>query len=165
MHFKQKGYIEPLAIILSFALLYVSFQQTAVAQQTGSVVGMVVTGDYSSPIKGAIVKLYDPKTGKFYTSSQTDENGNYSLKNVPVGDYNVVVTTKDGDFPCDLMVGVRAGIPTSLILALQPGRKPLVAGLEGAKWFQKWWGTALMLSSAAGIGYGIYKVYCSPCVP
>ncbi len=168
MHFKQKAYTGSLAIIMSFAMLCGPFTQIATAQAMGSVVGMVVSDDFSSPIKGAIVKIYNPKTEMFFSSGPTDENGLYTIKDVPIGEYNVVVVTEDGDFPCDLMVNVKSGPPTPLLLALQPSVPFILAPVAGAgvlHWFQKPLGTLLILGTAVGAGYGICEIYCSPCFP
>ncbi len=159
MHFKQKAYIGSLAIIISIAMLYGPFTQMAAAQATGSVVGMVVSEDFSAPIKGAKVKIYNPKTEMFFSSNTTKENGLYTIKNVPVGEYHVVVVTQDGESPCDLMVKVRKEPATPLTVALQQGKASVAEHLaKQEKWYKKRWGTAKILGDEAGIILGIYKV-------
>jgi hypothetical protein len=159
MHFKQKARIGSLAIIISIAMLYGPFIQMAAAQATGSVVGMVVSGDFSSPIKGAKVKLYNPKTEMFFSSNTTKENGLYAIKDVPIGEYHVVVVTQEGESPCDLMVKVRKEPATPLTLALQQGKASVAAQLaKEEKWYKKRWGSAKILGDEAGIMLGIYKI-------
>jgi hypothetical protein len=164
MNLQQKIYVKPLATFLSIAtlLMAVSISPISALPGNGSVVGMVFAENFSTPIVGAVVKLYDPKTEKFYSGRPTDEYGLYAINNVPVGEYNVVVSTKKGDFPSDMMVVVRADLPTPLSLSLKPGKKAPDNPEKKKKWYKRPLGILIIIGAAAGAGYGIYKAVASP---
>jgi len=162
MNLQQKIYVKPLASFLSvvLVLVMVPYHQISADPNTGTIVGMVVAEDFSTPIKGAVVKVYDPKTEKFYSSRPTDEYGLYAINNVPAGNYNIVVSTKEGDVKSDMMVKVRAELPTPLSLSLKPD-KAAQEDPEKKKKKRRWF-VLIIIGAAAGIGYGIYKAVASP---
>ncbi len=162
MNLQQKIYVKLLATFLSVSmiLMTVSIPQISADPNVGSVVGMVVAENFSTPIKGAVVKLYDPVTEKFYSSRPTDEYGLYAINNVPVGEYNIVVITKEGDIQSDMMVTVRADLPTPLSLSLKPDKVSPEDPDKKKK--KRRWLAVIIIGAAAGAGYGIYKAVASP---
>jgi len=139
MNLKEKVYLKSLSSILPFAVLFATlpFHQISAATNTGSVVGVVFAEEFSTPVEGVVVKIYDTKKEKFYSNQLTDKYEPYAINNVPVGDYNVVVSTKEGDFITDMMVNVRADLPTSLSLSLKPDKIAPKEPEKKKKWYKK----------------------------
>ncbi len=65
-------------------------------------VGGNVTDTDDTPLDGVEIQLVDPNDpSNVIDTTTTDSNGNYEFKNVPNGDYKVVVVTPDGYKPVD----------------------------------------------------------------
>ncbi|RLQ93334.1 carboxypeptidase regulatory-like domain-containing protein [Falsibacillus albus] len=56
---------------------------------TGSTISGTVTDSGSNPVQGALVQIFDAATHELVDYSLTDQNGNYSLKTIPNGQFNV----------------------------------------------------------------------------
>lgn len=86
----------------------------------GSVVGFVYDQDGTTPIEGAVVKLRNVTSGKTYESSPSDSEGNFLIEEMESGVYIYGVTSVEGDYSCDGMIGVRVDRsgPAKMSLAL-----------------------------------------------
>jgi len=61
---------------------------------TGHLKGFIYKPDDKTPFWGAQVLLQDVKTEEIYRSNVTDSTGDYSLINIPGGDYRVFIMAK-----------------------------------------------------------------------
>jgi len=88
--------------------------------EKGSVLGFVYDKDGTTPIQGAVVKLKDVRSGELYQSTPSDNQGNFLIKQIESGVYMYGVTTSEGDYNCDGMIGVRVdgNEPAKMALAL-----------------------------------------------
>ena len=71
-----------LAILLS--IIVTAFPNVSTAQITGDINGSVLNSENNKPIVGANILLEDTFLG-----AATDENGNFAILNVPVGEYTI----------------------------------------------------------------------------
>lgn len=88
--------------------------------EKGSVLGAVYDKDGTTPIPGAIVKLKNVRSGEVYESTPTDSQGNFLIEQMESGVYVYGVTSSEGDYNCDGMIGVRidGSGPAKMTLAL-----------------------------------------------
>lgn len=71
-----------LAILLS--IIVTAFPNVSTGQITGDINGSVLNSENNKPIVGANILLEDTFLG-----AATDENGNFAIRNVPVGEYTI----------------------------------------------------------------------------
>ena len=90
----MRGFRNTLGIFLFVALLPVSIW-------AGTVSGQVLDNQSGLPISNALVKITG---GPFSDSARTDAAGNYTLPNIPVGIYTMIVTAPL--FNSDILAGV-----------------------------------------------------------
>jgi hypothetical protein len=92
-----------------FVTLVVTLSSCGTA--TGNISGRVVDAD-GSPVEAATVEVAG-------TLVLTDEDGNYSVLDIPVGEHRITATKVDvGDLTSE--VTVRAGATTTFDMALMP---------------------------------------------
>src|SRR5262249_47331026 len=84
------------------------------AQGPGGVRGVVLNQQTSTPVAGALVLLREVNL-----RSQTNDNGQFTLADVPAGEYTIVVTSI-GFTPLTARVRVSAGATAELTLKLNP---------------------------------------------
>jgi len=86
----------------------------------GSVLGFVYKKEGTAPVKGAVVKLKNVTSGEVYESTPSDSRGNFLIEQMESGVYIYGVTSSEGDFNADGMIGVRIGEgePARMSLAL-----------------------------------------------
>ena len=99
----KKGFAVLLGICLIPLLSASGFAQAAV--QTGHIMGVIFKKDIKSPYGGIRVVLTkiekEKKEGEEekYESDPSDDDGNYQLRDIPVGVYKVGLVTKSGKKP------------------------------------------------------------------
>ena len=71
----------------ALALAVISGAQSAFAGVTGKISGVVLQTDNKSPLAGATIRVEGTNL-----ASQTDDDGEYFIINVPVGTYDLTVT-------------------------------------------------------------------------
>ena len=176
MNFKSIPFIKPLVFFLvsflAFAGFPFGFSKNAVAEVgKGDIVGVVFQGvvfqmgaeeveitwprvlQQYRPVVGAEVKAINTETGETYISNKTDKYGIYKIEGIPVGEYNIGVSTDDGDFISNIVVKVEPNKQTAVPLML---KKKEGVGILGI---------VIPIASGAALGYLVYKVYASPCIP
>lgn len=85
------------------------------AQNTNSVSGKVFDASEDASVQHAVVILMDSKDSSIVAHTRVDVNGNYELKNIPDGNYTVIVTHPVfADYVEEIQV---AGRPVELISA------------------------------------------------
>jgi iron complex outermembrane receptor protein len=99
----------PMSIRTLFLLAALATSQSALAQTTGSVVGMLTNSLSGDPVANAVVMLESP-TFTRQTRSATD--GKYELRDVPAGTYHLVVRA-DGYLAARSELAVLAGLQTN----------------------------------------------------
>ncbi len=100
---------------VSVVVTLLAFLTSALAAQGSSGVrGVVLNQQTSSPVAGALVLLREVNL-----RSQTNDNGQFTLANVPTGEYTVAVTSI-GFTPLTTRVRVTAGATAELTLRLSP---------------------------------------------
>jgi hypothetical protein len=62
-----------------------------VFSQTGSVKGVIVSNEYNLPEPGLVLELYTDE--KLVYGTQTDIDGNYHIKDVPLGNYKLKISS------------------------------------------------------------------------
>ena len=70
----------------------------ALESDSGTLLGVITTGDGGSVHSGAVVQVRNTVTGEIYKSSPADELGMYISREVPFGTYDLAVETEKGFF-------------------------------------------------------------------
>ena len=102
---------------------------TALAQETpvapsgrGSIGGELFQADGSTPLEGARAYAINVKTGQRYVSEVTKRGGNYDIKGLPAGTYDVAVEINGEIFVADNLVDLSQGESVSLSYSVEPMR-------------------------------------------
>lgn len=150
-------------LIVSFILLYSAYDLNAKEIGTGSMIGFVYQKDGITPAEGAIVKLRNVATGRSYDSTKSDKLGIFRVEAVEEGLYLVGVSTEEGDFNVNNLVGIRGNETAKVSFALKPAQggedaepKSKPSGL--AKFFLSPVGIAVVVAASAVIIYGVVKL-------
>ncbi|HEV8376442.1 MAG TPA: carboxypeptidase-like regulatory domain-containing protein [Candidatus Polarisedimenticolia bacterium] len=115
------------ALLLIFALT-VSGAPAARAQAgasgqgptTATLEGRVFGPDRVTPVPGAVVRAVRGDGEQVFSSLPTDGRGYYSISNVSLGSYDVVVEVSDGAFLVEKTLGITEAKTYSLSLATVP---------------------------------------------
>ena len=107
-------------LILSFILFYSPFLKGSDAKDTGDLIGFVYGEDGVTPLEGAVVKAKNIYTGTSYESQKSEKQGVFKIDGIEEGLYIVGVSTAEGDFNVDNLIGVRANETGKITLALKP---------------------------------------------
>jgi len=87
--------------------------------RTSEIVGNVFGPDALSTVSGVSVKAAHTITHKVYASQATGADGLYKLSDLPPGSYDLAVQTREGLYPADALVEVKAGRRTMVSLAIR----------------------------------------------
>ncbi len=88
--------------------------------QTATIAGRVFGADRVTPIQGAVVRAVRGEGAQIYSSLPTDPKGNFSLKNLALGSYDIVVELRDGIFVVERILSISQAKTYSLSLATVP---------------------------------------------
>lgn len=127
----------------------------AAKANTGNLIGFVYAEDGTTPVEGAVLKARNISTGKVYKSTKTDELGMFKIE-LDHGTYIAGVSTKEGDFNLNGLIGIKANETAKISLALKPGATPPAAGAAAgglAAFFTSGIGIALIIAATAAILY------------
>jgi len=107
-------------LILAFELFCVPelLQGQEVGQ--GSLRGFVYGPDNTTPVEGAVLKLRNLSTGSLYESMAADSQGMVEFDGVDEGLYLVGISTAQGDFNIENLVGIKPNKTAKIAFALQP---------------------------------------------
>ena len=113
--------IRCIAVLLCFSLMLLYFPNIAKTeeQKTGKLIGSVFAEDGTTPIKGAVVTLRNVSTGEMYKSSVTDDHGVFNVEEMQKGLYAMGVSSANGDYNAEELVGVRSGKMGKLSVTLK----------------------------------------------
>jgi hypothetical protein len=153
-----------ITLIFSIVLLYSPHLLTAQSTGSGNLIGFVFDKDGTTPVEGAIVKLRNISTSRVYESSKTDNLGIFKVEGIDEGLYVMGVSSKDGDFNVENIIGIRADETAKISLALKPQAEgatrnyaaPILAAL--AAFFTSAAGIAVIIAATAALVYGIVKL-------
>ncbi|MBU1187068.1 MAG: carboxypeptidase-like regulatory domain-containing protein [Acidobacteria bacterium] len=105
-------------LIGAFLLFGSPYLVQAQARDTGSISGTIFAKDGTSPYPGAVVTVKDVSTNQVYKSVPTDSRGGFIIDGLPKGVYVFGVSTSEGDFNSDSLIGVEAGKTAKISIAL-----------------------------------------------
>lgn len=101
----------------------------AVAEGTGSLKGFIYKKDGKTPLWGVQVLLKDVDTGEIFESNVTDGLGDYKLRDVPSGMYQVLLLARDRAYKIkkvDFLIRVFAGKTSTISFSLKKPIRPLL---------------------------------------
>jgi len=82
--------------------------------------GSIVRGTDATPMTGATLHAGDARSGRVFTASQTDEDGNFALGNLPPSTYRLAVEADGGVYVVEAPVTVAPGTASTLMLSVHP---------------------------------------------
>lgn len=117
---KYKGIV--IFPLLSFLVILFISNLTFSAQRTdaGNLIGHVFGADKNTPVQGAVVRVKNINDGAVYTSFPTDSRGTFTITGIREGIYIVGVTSPQGDFNTDNLIGVKESQTSSVSFILSP---------------------------------------------
>lgn len=150
-------------LIVSFIFLYSAYDLKAKEIGKGNIIGFIYQKDGTTPVEGAVVKLRNIATGTDYESIQSDKLGIFKAEDVEEGLYLVGVSTEEGDFNVNNLVGIRDNETTKVSFTLKPGEEGQETKKKGkpgglTKFFLSPVGIALVVAASAAIIYGVVKL-------
>ncbi len=108
-------------VLLCFSLVLLYFPNIAKAegQTTGKLIGFIFSEDGTTPLKGAVVTLRNVSTGEIYKSSETDDHGVFKVEEMQKGLYVMGVSSFNGDYNAEDLIGVHSGRTEKLSITLK----------------------------------------------
>ncbi len=97
----------PVFFVMACLLLYAPNLLTGENHTQGNIIGFVFGEDGTSPLEGATIKFLNVSSDAVFESSQTDQNGLFTVKGIDSGIYIFGVLTSEGDFILDDLIGVK----------------------------------------------------------
>jgi hypothetical protein len=94
-------------LIISFILFYSPGLIAAKKAGKGDLIGFVYGEDKTTPLDAAVVKARNVLTGEIVQSTQTNKLGMVAMNDLDVGIYELVISTNDGDFLVNHLVGIK----------------------------------------------------------
>jgi hypothetical protein len=86
--------------------------------ERGNLIGSIFDRDGKTPIAGAVIKLRNITSGSVYESPPTDARGFFRLDGIGKGIYQYGITTPQGDFNSNELVGIIANETTKISISL-----------------------------------------------
>ena len=107
---------------LAFALILFSSPSLSTSQATGKgqLVGYVFHKDGSTPVQGVVVVAKNVTTGKVFQSVKTDGLGLFKFEELDAGIYALGVTSVQGSYNSQDLVGIKADETAKISIALDP---------------------------------------------
>jgi hypothetical protein len=100
-------------------LFYTPSLLTAAENSNSSLKGAVFSADGTTPLTGAVITIKNVADESIHTSGQTDESGQFEIKNLTKGIYLMGVKTTEGEFNASNLIGVRSGKTENVTLSLE----------------------------------------------
>ena len=120
-------------IVLSiFAfLLFCSYSSLeAQSSSKGNLVGYVFERDGTTPFEGANVVLKNIATESIYYSTQSDSSGIFNIQGLDKGMYSLAVSTPQGGFNAEQIIGIFENKTTTISIALDPYEPKVASAVE-----------------------------------
>jgi len=118
------------ALIFSFFLFYSPHLSLAQVFAQGSLSGFIYAEDGVTPLEGVVVKIRNIVDGTIYASTKSDSEGAFKIEGINEGLYSAGISTTTGDFNFENLIGVKAGEPAKISLALVPAGTQSVSSPE-----------------------------------
>lgn len=154
-----------ISLIFSFILFYSPHLLLSQSVGKGNLVGFIYGEDGITPEEGAVVKARNISTGSDYESKKSDKQGLFMLEGIDEGLYVVGISSKEGDFNVQNLIGIKADETAKVSLALKPQQAEKVkAGKRGVlkksllTFFRSPVGIATIIAASAAIMYVIVKL-------
>jgi hypothetical protein len=117
-----RGVRNPISWVL-VVTLFVFTSPLILKSQTpakGHLVGFVFDKDGSSPVAGAVVMVRDVTSGTVFESTRTDGLGAFKIEDLTAGIYSLGVTSAQGDYNSQELIGIKPGETAKISVALEP---------------------------------------------
>jgi len=108
------------AVLVLSALVFLTATPGAQTIERGHLIGTIFDRDGKTPIVGAVVRMKNITTGAVFAAPSTDGRGFFRLENLSKGIYQFGITTPQGDFNSNELIGILANETTKISLALNP---------------------------------------------
>ena len=147
--------------LAAFVTLILPVGQFARAAEpgTGALAGFIYAKDMKTPVAGAVVKLRNLGDMKELAGPATDENGMFTITNIPAGRYILGVTSGKDNFNFDYSMHIKAGELGKISMALAPvkaGQEEPAPTPTKKPFFQTWAGRAVLIAAA---GLAVYFIF------
>jgi hypothetical protein len=121
-----------ISLLLIFALLLYLLPPFLSSQDNryGNLIGFVYDKDRTTPIQGAVVKLKEISTGILYESSKSDDLGIFKCEGLKSGIYAFGVTSPQGDFNSDDLLGVLQNETAKISIGLNPYEEGVASAVQ-----------------------------------
>jgi hypothetical protein len=86
----------------------------------GHLVGFVFDKDGSTPVAGAVVMVRDVSNGTVFQSTRTDGLGAFKIEDLRAGIYALGVTSAQGNYNSQELIGIKPGETAKISVALDP---------------------------------------------
>ncbi|MFQ6070953.1 MAG: carboxypeptidase-like regulatory domain-containing protein [Candidatus Aminicenantales bacterium] len=99
-------------------------------QGMGSMTGYVYGPDRTTPVKGAVVKLKNINTGLITASGPTDSRGAFFITGLRAGTYLLGVSTLEGNFNTDKLIGIKENQVAKISFSLSPYKREVADAIQ-----------------------------------
>jgi hypothetical protein len=104
-------------LIFSF-LLFTSPYFLVAKSNMGSLEGLIFTEDGTTPLSGAVVSVVNVASSSTHKSEATNDRGSFRIEDLEKGVYVLGVSTDEGDFNANTMVGISENKTSKVSIAL-----------------------------------------------
>lgn len=141
------------AVLACTVLFFAQSLVFATSAAKGNLVGFVYDKDGTTPVEGAVVKLKNLASGDVFESTKSDNSGAFSMAGIDQGMYVFGVSSPQGDFNAEEVLGIAGDETAKLAVALNPDvtqvdpkseNAPAVAG-------EKWVGTIISFDAGTNM--------------
>ena len=131
-------------VMLAFIFSFSSLSLFSIEQiKGGKLIGFIYKSDKKTPLKKAKVIIENVETTIRYESNETDEKGDYTILDLPAGEYKVYLELRDKEYrlrKLDFILKIEDNKISNISFALKRSTEPFIL---------KPYGIALVLGGAA----------------
>jgi hypothetical protein len=132
------------------------------ATPSAALSGQIISAEAHAPVPGVVVRMVDPGTGDLYTSTPTDDKGEFEIDSLPPATYALSVQQDEGVYLAGSHVVLAPGEHRSVQVAVYAKE---ATGPEAAQnpqyktsvWENPLTATLIALGIAVVLGYGIQE--------
>jgi hypothetical protein len=152
-------------LILFWILFCFPFILEAQLVGKGNLIGFVYEDDGATPVEGAVVKMRNISTGSVYESGKSSKIGLFKFEEVDEGLYLVGVSTEEGAFNLENLIGIKADEMAKVSVALKSNQSHKSQQRESetkkkglAGFFLSPAGIAVIVASSVAVVYSVVKL-------